>query len=131
MGIAQTSTSITGPPDTHNALTNEDVLENENKQEPWQQGDEERDSPMKIASGPNANNTPSDAPYSVLPAGEKALVIIAGSFAALISPLSSSIYLPAMTSIAQEMDVSVSLINLTITTYLVRILRSCNWANVP
>lgn len=128
MGTAQTS--ITGSPDTHNALTSEDVLENENKQEPWQQGDKERNSPVTVVSEPT-KDTPSHAPYSVLPAGEKALVIIAGSFAALISPLSSSIYLPAMTSIAQEMNVSVSLINLTITTYLVRTLRSCNWANVP
>ncbi|KAJ6115458.1 hypothetical protein N7486_001236 [Penicillium sp. IBT 16267x] len=117
MRIVQTS--ITGSPDAHDALTSEGVLGNETKPEPWQQGDEDRNSPIENASGPNDNNTLSDVPYSVLPAGEKALVIIAGSFAALISPLSSSIYLPAMTSIAQEMDVSVSLINFTITTYLI------------
>lgn len=58
--------------------------------------------------------------YSVLPNGEKTFVIMAGSFAALISPLSSSIYLPALPSLASDMNVSVSLINLTITTYLVR-----------
>jgi hypothetical protein len=58
--------------------------------------------------------------YSVLPNGEKTVVIVAGSFAALISPLSSSIYLPALESLARDMDVSVSLINLTVTTYLVR-----------
>ncbi|KAJ5384134.1 hypothetical protein N7517_002045 [Penicillium concentricum] len=57
--------------------------------------------------------------YSVLPTGEKAFVIMAGSFAALISPLSSSIYLPALPSLASDMKVSVSLINLTITTYLI------------
>ncbi|KAJ5910691.1 hypothetical protein N7504_005334, partial [Penicillium tannophilum] len=112
-------TSIPDSRNTHNALTSEDAMENENKHEPWQQGDEEGNSPITIVSGPSAKNIPSDAPYSVLPAGEKTLVIIAGSFAALISPLSSSIYLPAMTSIAQEMNVSVSLINLTITTYLI------------
>jgi hypothetical protein len=58
--------------------------------------------------------------HSILPNGEKTFVIMAGSFAALISPLSSSIYLPALESLAGDMDVSVSLINLTITTYLVR-----------
>ncbi|CAG8291862.1 unnamed protein product [Penicillium salamii] len=57
--------------------------------------------------------------YSVLPNGEKTFVIMAGSFAALISPLSSSIYLPALDSLARDMDVSVALINLTITTYLI------------
>ncbi|KAJ5513753.1 hypothetical protein N7463_003305 [Penicillium fimorum] len=57
--------------------------------------------------------------YSVLPTGEKVFVIMAGSFAALISPLSSSIYLPALPSLASDMNVSVSLINLTITTYMI------------
>jgi hypothetical protein len=60
-----------------------------------------------------------DIPYSICPTGEKLLVIIGGSLAGLISPLSSSIYLPALNSLAQDMHVSVSLINLTITTYLV------------
>lgn len=60
-----------------------------------------------------------EPPWSVFPSKEKAFVIIVGSFAALISPLSSSIYLPALNSLAHDMDVSVSLINLTITTYLV------------
>ena len=60
-----------------------------------------------------------EAPWSVFPSKEKAFVIIVGSFAALISPLSSSIYLPALNSLAHDMGVSVSLINLTITTYLV------------
>lgn len=60
-----------------------------------------------------------DVPYSVFSGGQRALVIVIGSFAALISPLSSSIYLPALDSLAYDMDVSVSLINLTITTYLV------------
>lgn len=57
--------------------------------------------------------------HSVMPNGEKTFVIMAGSFAALFSPLSSSIYLPALPSLASDMNVSVSLINLTITTYLV------------
>lgn len=65
------------------------------------------------------NAVVADTPYSVMPTGEKIFVIIAGSFAALISPLSSSVYLPALDSLARDMDVSVSLINLTLTTYLV------------
>jgi hypothetical protein len=67
--------------------------------------------------------------YSVLPDGEKAFVIMTGSFAALISPLSSSIYLPALDSLAKDMEVSVSLINLTITTYLVRLINM--WTDIP
>jgi hypothetical protein len=71
----------------------------------------------------------SEAPYSVLPHGEKAFVIVVGSFAALISPLSSSVYLPALNSLARDMNVSVSLINLTITTYLVRLPISSHLCN--
>jgi hypothetical protein len=93
--------------------------------------------PPLVASEANPENTPATIPansggnlelqteneplplYSILPKGEKAFVIVAGSFAALISPLSSSIYLPALDSLSRDMNVSVSLINLSITTYLV------------
>ncbi|KAJ5949760.1 hypothetical protein N7454_001344 [Penicillium verhagenii] len=97
----------------------EDALEDGERQESSQQRDEKKPPAIEDATEPKINDSPSDVPYSVLPPGEKALVIIAGSFAALISPLSSSIYLPAMTCLARDMDVSVSLINLTITTYLI------------
>ncbi|KAJ5110401.1 hypothetical protein N7532_000936 [Penicillium argentinense] len=60
-----------------------------------------------------------DTPYSVLFPGEKIFVVLVGSFAALISPLSSSIYLRALNSLARDMNMSVSLINLTITIYLI------------
>lgn len=72
----------------------------------------------KETEGSPASDT-SEPPYSVHPPAQKAFVIIAGSFAALISPLSSSIYLPALDTLAQDMNVSIPLINLTITTYLV------------
>jgi hypothetical protein len=64
--------------------------------------------------------------YSILSNGEKAFVTAAGSFATLISPLSSSIYLPALDSLSRDMNVSVSLIYLTITTYLVTQVNTCN-----
>jgi hypothetical protein len=37
-----------------------------------------------------------NAPYIILPPGEKVFVVVVGSFAALISPLSSGVYLPAL-----------------------------------
>lgn len=88
------------------------------------------EAPNALPTMPNEKNASSEqkeayvaaeAPYSVLRHGEKAFVIVVGSFAALISPLSSSVYLPALNSLARDMNVSVSLINLTITTYLVRL----------
>lgn len=58
-----------------------------------------------------------DRVYSVIPRRQKVVIILLVSFAALFSPLTSAIYLPAMTSIAKDLNVETSLINLTITTY--------------
>ncbi|OTA98285.1 hypothetical protein M426DRAFT_259339 [Hypoxylon sp. CI-4A] len=60
-----------------------------------------------------------EPPYSVFTHREKASMILLVSFTAVISPLSGAIYLPALPSLAQELGVSTSLINLTVTTYLI------------
>ncbi|KAJ4147336.1 hypothetical protein LMH87_001867 [Akanthomyces muscarius] len=49
----------------------------------------------------------------------KISVILTASFAAIISPISSSIYFPALNSLAEDLHVSISLITLTVTTYLI------------
>lgn len=64
-------------------------------------------------------DSPPEPPYSVLSEPAKVSIILIASFAAIISPISSSIYFPALNSLAQDLDVSVSLITLTVTTYLV------------
>ena len=46
-------------------------------------------------------------------------IIFAASFASLLSPLSGQIYFPALNSVAGNLHVSDSLVNLSITTYLV------------
>ncbi|KAI2464900.1 MFS general substrate transporter [Annulohypoxylon bovei var. microspora] len=61
----------------------------------------------------------SEPPYSVFTHREKAIMIVTVSFTAMISPLSSAIYLPALPTLAQDLNVSASLINLTVTTYLI------------
>ncbi|KAI1027847.1 hypothetical protein LB503_011867, partial [Fusarium chuoi] len=60
-----------------------------------------------------------EPPYTVFSDWEKVGIIILVSFLAMISPLSSTVFLPAIPSIAKDMDVSISLINLTVTTYLI------------
>ncbi|KAH7324876.1 major facilitator superfamily domain-containing protein [Stachybotrys elegans] len=57
--------------------------------------------------------------YSILTTWEKRGLVAAATFIALFSPLSAQIYLPAITSIAQELDISNSQVNLTITTYMI------------
>ncbi|KAI4865873.1 MFS general substrate transporter [Hypoxylon rubiginosum] len=62
---------------------------------------------------------PPEPPYSVYSHREKASMILLVSFAAIISPLSGAVYLPILPSLARDLDISTSLINLTVTTYLV------------
>jgi hypothetical protein len=60
-----------------------------------------------------------DEPYSIYSQKTKTFLIISVSFMGIISPLSSAVYLPAVPQIAHDLNVSPSLINLTITTYMV------------
>lgn len=57
--------------------------------------------------------------FSTFTTGQKRAIVAMGSLAAFFSPLSSSIYFPALDTIASALGVSVSKINLTVTTYLV------------
>lgn len=60
-----------------------------------------------------------EPPYTILSEKEKIFTIIMASFAAFISPVSSSIYYPALNPLARDLNVSVSKINLSITVYMV------------
>lgn len=61
----------------------------------------------------------STAPYSVFSTRQKRLIILAAALISSFSPLSANIYYPALNSIAKDLRVSPSQINLTITTYMV------------
>ena len=56
--------------------------------------------------------------HSVFNPLQKRSIVLTASTAALLSPLSSNIYLPALNLIAADLHVSDSLINLTVTSYL-------------
>ncbi|KAL8994708.1 MAG: hypothetical protein Q9169_005393 [Polycauliona sp. 2 TL-2023] len=60
-----------------------------------------------------------EEPHSVFDPVHKKLIVLTASTAALLSPLSSNIYLPALNLIAEGLDVTDSQINLTVTSYLV------------
>lgn len=63
-----------------------------------------------------------DDVHSVFTPLQKRLIVLAASTAALLSPLASNIYLPALNLIATDLRVSDSQINLTVTSYLVSVL---------
>ncbi|KAF5253250.1 hypothetical protein FANTH_1846 [Fusarium anthophilum] len=66
-----------------------------------------------------ARPDPLDIPYTIYTHWEKVGIVLLVSFLAMISPLSSTVFLPAITSIARDLNVSISLLNLTITAYLI------------
>ena len=65
------------------------------------------------------DSLPASEIYSVFSVRQKKMILVAGSFAAFFSPLSSNVYFPALNTIAKDLHVSISQINLTVTTYQV------------
>ena len=81
------------------------------------------DSANKKAAGVPIQHTPHGSegpPYSTFSEPMKIFTILLASFAAIISPISASIYFPALNTLARDLHVSTTSINLTITTYMVR-----------
>lgn len=62
-----------------------------------------------------------EQPYSIFPKRQRVLYVYVASLAAFASPVSSSIYYPAMLTLARDLNTSLTNISLTITTYLVLI----------
>jgi len=58
-------------------------------------------------------------PYSTFTKSQKRLIVFLIAIAGMFSPLSSFIYYPAITSLSKDLHVSIELINLTITSYMV------------
>jgi hypothetical protein len=65
---------------------------------------------------PAVNNA---APFSIFPRAQKRWIIFLIAFAGMFSPMSSFIYYPAISSIAEDLGVSVESVNLTVTSYMI------------
>ncbi|KAJ5920757.1 hypothetical protein N7466_009083 [Penicillium verhagenii] len=63
--------------------------------------------------------TETDPPFSIYSPSEKKWISSVASFGAMFSTVSSYIYFPALVPIAAELRVSLTMINLTVTSYLV------------
>lgn len=61
-------------------------------------------------------NTP---PWSVFTSKQKRFIVFMVAMAGFFSPLSANIYFPALTTLAEEFSVSNSVINLTLTSYMI------------
>ena len=63
--------------------------------------------------------TPADKSYSSFSYSQKLLITLMASWAAFFSPLSANIYYPIFNILADDFKVSNTLINLTVTVYMV------------
>jgi hypothetical protein len=80
---------------------------------------------ITVTKSQGAESTGKD--YSIFGTWQKKLIVLAGTMGAFFSPFTTQIYFPALTTIAKDLHVSNSKINLTMTTYMVRypLLLSC------
>src|SRR5260370_15584163 len=69
---------------------------------------------------PTEPPAPLEPPFSIFPKWERSTYVYIASLAAFASPVSSSIYYPAMLSLAEDLNKTLADISLTITTYMVR-----------
>ncbi|MCJ1408132.1 hypothetical protein MMC19_002205 [Ptychographa xylographoides] len=68
---------------------------------------------------PSKEIVSTEPPYSTFTTNTKKLIILTASLAAFFSPLTSQIYFPALNTISADLKVSNTLINLTVTTYMI------------
>ncbi len=101
----------------------EDTSAQEKKQEPNSDnvvkekpdGQTEPGNPSQVQQ----EQQPPEPPFSIFSPSERGFIVMLASLAALFSPLSANIYYPALNTLSEDLHVSLSKINLTITTYLV------------
>lgn len=58
-------------------------------------------------------------PYSIFSKRKKHFIVFLAAWGGFFSPLSANIYFPALTSLAREYNVSSTLMNLTLTSYMI------------
>ncbi|TVY32201.1 Itaconate transport protein [Lachnellula subtilissima] len=58
-------------------------------------------------------------PYSSFSTGQKRYIVLMVTWAAFVSPTSANIYFPALNPLKQDLGVSTTLINLTLTSYMI------------
>ncbi|KAF2472723.1 MFS multidrug transporter-like protein [Lindgomyces ingoldianus] len=71
------------------------------------------------ATNVSSDNNADDKPYSVFTHNEKRIIVLCAGLSQFFSPISGQIYFPSLNAIAADLHVSNSLVNLTITTYLI------------
>ncbi|OTA58936.1 MFS general substrate transporter [Hypoxylon sp. EC38] len=75
--------------------------------------------PEEAQSAPPLSSSAPEEPYSIFDKRQKALIVLIVSTAATFSGFASNIYFPALPTIADDLNISIELVNLTVTSYLI------------
>jgi hypothetical protein len=76
------------------------------------------ESAQEVNAGTRSGDA-ADVDYSVFTDSQRRYIVFMASWAGFFSPVSSQIYFPALNTLAKDLHVSNSLINLTLTSYMV------------
>ena len=96
-------------------------IEDESTINKSQKSDEKEANSQDVPSEPPSERpVDTGVPYSAFTPAQKKGIVFIGAFGAVFSPMSTTIYLPALNTLAAELHVSNAKINLTVTTFLVR-----------
>lgn len=111
------------PRDTEAEKDNSDVslhgADQDNEKDNGDVSQDQADQDIEQGSPQQQHAALSTEIYSVFTVPQKRAIILTGSFVSWFSPMSGSIYFPALNQIANELGVSSSKVNITVTTYLV------------
>ncbi|KKZ57813.1 hypothetical protein EMCG_05564 [[Emmonsia] crescens] len=86
-----------------------------NHQHDTEEGREQEEQHQAGSSG----STLTPPVHSTFTPAQRRYIVASIAWAALFSPVSANIYLPALNTLAQELSVSISMINLTVTSYMI------------
>ncbi|KAH9988769.1 major facilitator superfamily domain-containing protein [Xylariaceae sp. FL0662B] len=79
----------------------------------------QRDRPTENAQPSQNRENDNDAAHTIFNPWEKRFIVFMASLAGFFSPISANIYFPALNSLTEEYRVSSTLINLTVTLYMI------------
>jgi len=112
--LAQAPATTREGQDIVTAMAEKDTDEKHHVEDEQGKTDEER----KTGEA-NERNEPPAPQHSVLNKYEKVYIIFMAALAGFFSPISSQIYFPALPTLAQYYEKTTTLINLTVTTYMI------------
>ncbi|CAM1510918.1 Fc.00g084310.m01.CDS01 [Cosmosporella sp. VM-42] len=104
-------------PESSSPTPHNDITPQEGRAEP--QNVEKQAENTDIEKQQTAVEEAPPPPYSCFTTWQKRWIVLAAAGTAFFSPLTAQIYFPALTAIADDLNVTASKINLTVTTYMV------------